>query len=365
MPSLQEQLNAAADQIEADAAKLHSVVHGSATTTVATEGGTLKSVAKTLADIEAALEAGNVTGIVTAARDLAQGYAEAPLGTEVEAGKYSAKHWAAKAADFAHQLTADFPTQVFTWTEGAGDPAPENGAEGDHYRDTVSGQIWRKAGDTWFQEPGVMLRHDPGYVNGLEVALGTTAYLWPGLDFTYGLHPNGAAYLYWAAPPASGTSIRIRYNAPKDGGGAGGLAVIHLDDTETWIAGAAEEDLVTYDLSPGYMTTPNRRLALFVAWKNAATWAQHDREIKVYFGSVEIFATGRVTPHPADPGGWARIELISLGPDSQLVTERPGGQPLVASEPTAAAIRIRVTGAGEAAGDIAVTHLIVQGSAQP
>ncbi|MEW5729140.1 MAG: hypothetical protein AB1918_15025, partial [Pseudomonadota bacterium] len=70
MATLQEQLQDAVAKAGAAADKLHQVVHGGAAATVATEGGTVKSVAKALADIEAALQAGNVTSVVTAARDL-------------------------------------------------------------------------------------------------------------------------------------------------------------------------------------------------------------------------------------------------------------------------------------------------------
>jgi hypothetical protein len=55
--SLQADLQAAVDKASAASAKLHTVVHGDAASTVDTESGPVKTVAKAMADTEAALAA--------------------------------------------------------------------------------------------------------------------------------------------------------------------------------------------------------------------------------------------------------------------------------------------------------------------
>ena len=55
--SLQTDLQAAVDKAQAASGKLHDVVNGDATSTVATESGPIKTVAKAIADIEADIDA--------------------------------------------------------------------------------------------------------------------------------------------------------------------------------------------------------------------------------------------------------------------------------------------------------------------
>jgi hypothetical protein len=70
--SLQSDLQAAVAKVTADSATLHQIVHGDATTTVETENGPVKSVAKAVADVEAAFGDVDTTRIETlAARDVA------------------------------------------------------------------------------------------------------------------------------------------------------------------------------------------------------------------------------------------------------------------------------------------------------
>ncbi|MBF0453624.1 MAG: hypothetical protein HQL72_02265 [Magnetococcales bacterium] len=69
MPTLQEQLEAAATQLTADSATAHDIVHGDNTTTVTTEGGPVKSLAKLATDLETDLTSNNVISQVTAIRD--------------------------------------------------------------------------------------------------------------------------------------------------------------------------------------------------------------------------------------------------------------------------------------------------------
>lgn len=79
MPTLQERLESATAQVEGDAGKLHDIVHGDATTTVATDNGDVDSVAKSIADLEAEYDANNTLSQTQDARDaaqLAQGAAE-------------------------------------------------------------------------------------------------------------------------------------------------------------------------------------------------------------------------------------------------------------------------------------------------
>jgi hypothetical protein len=57
MANMQERLDSAVNQAETDTGLLHTVVHGSNTTEVETEGGKVPSVAKVLSDMQALLEA--------------------------------------------------------------------------------------------------------------------------------------------------------------------------------------------------------------------------------------------------------------------------------------------------------------------
>ncbi|MBI4968168.1 MAG: hypothetical protein HZC25_08640 [Rhodospirillales bacterium] len=70
--SLQSDLQAAVAKVTADSATLHQIVHGDATTTVSTENGPVKSMAKAVADVEAAFGDVDTARIETlAARDVA------------------------------------------------------------------------------------------------------------------------------------------------------------------------------------------------------------------------------------------------------------------------------------------------------
>ena len=82
------------DQIAVDAGKLHDIVHGSPTDVVATEGGTVKSVAKAIADLEAQIvtEAGSYVdqcqdevALATAQAQTATNQAAAAAGSALSA----------------------------------------------------------------------------------------------------------------------------------------------------------------------------------------------------------------------------------------------------------------------------------------
>src|SRR3990167_10282 len=69
--TIQTDLQTAVAKVTADSAKLHQIVHGAATSTVTTEGGAVKTVAKALADLEALWEASDIISQVTALKDAA------------------------------------------------------------------------------------------------------------------------------------------------------------------------------------------------------------------------------------------------------------------------------------------------------
>lgn len=68
--SLQDDLQTAVAKVTADSGLLHRIVHGDASTTVVTEGGPVKSVAKAIADVAESFhrEAGDLVGAVADAR---------------------------------------------------------------------------------------------------------------------------------------------------------------------------------------------------------------------------------------------------------------------------------------------------------
>ena len=67
--TIEADLRAAAARADTDSRLLHDIVHGDSTATVVTDGGTVKSVAKAIGDVEAsvAAAAATVTAGVTAA----------------------------------------------------------------------------------------------------------------------------------------------------------------------------------------------------------------------------------------------------------------------------------------------------------
>ena len=129
--SLQTDLQAAVDKATADSQTLHDIVHGSAASTVTTEGGPVKTVAKAIVDVEAEIQSnmGAMTANVaaTAASEAAAALSEAKANlwaeetedTEVDPGAFSALHHAAKAG--AHQ------TKAGKWAEDPEDQEVETG----------------------------------------------------------------------------------------------------------------------------------------------------------------------------------------------------------------------------------------------
>lgn len=130
MPLTEAQAEALVEQLADDAALLHGVVHGDAETEVVTEGGTVPSVAKVIATAEDAL-----TGSVA----LAEAWADKAEDEEVETDKYSARHWAAKAAAIRDSLVnvVEFKG-AFDASEGEFPAEPDIG---DLYAVTVGGTV--------------------------------------------------------------------------------------------------------------------------------------------------------------------------------------------------------------------------------
>ena len=103
--TIESDLRAAIKRADADSRLLHDIVHGDADTTVTTEGGTVKTVAKAIDDVEASVAAAASTvtdGVADAeaardasieARDAAQAAVGAVLvsATDTAAGKLSVK----------------------------------------------------------------------------------------------------------------------------------------------------------------------------------------------------------------------------------------------------------------------------------
>ena len=59
--SIETDLRAAADKATADSLLLHQIVHGDVETTVSTEGGPVKTIAKAINDVEASVAASTAT----------------------------------------------------------------------------------------------------------------------------------------------------------------------------------------------------------------------------------------------------------------------------------------------------------------
>ncbi len=120
MPTYSERLETATTKVETDATKLHSIVHGPASgagSTVVTEGGTVNSVAKTIADGAAALAAavGELEEDATAAKVAAEAAASAAA---TSASTASTKRDEAVAANDAAQLAKTAAQDWATKTAG-------------------------------------------------------------------------------------------------------------------------------------------------------------------------------------------------------------------------------------------------------
>ncbi|MFN4229849.1 hypothetical protein [Parvibaculum sp.] len=129
------------EQLEDDAATLHAIVHGGADAVVPTEGGNVKSAAKAIADMEAELDAAldDATGAVGASVVKAEEWAEKAEDAEVEPGKYSAKHWAAKAEEIRDSMTNVLELKGEFDASGGSFPADPD--IGDYWIVTVDGTI--------------------------------------------------------------------------------------------------------------------------------------------------------------------------------------------------------------------------------
>ena len=77
--TIESDLRAAVARADTDSLLLHEIVHGDVATTVDTEGGPVKSVARAVGDVEASVAA--VAAIVTEARDEAVAARDAVIAT--------------------------------------------------------------------------------------------------------------------------------------------------------------------------------------------------------------------------------------------------------------------------------------------
>ncbi len=113
--TIEADLRAAVKRADADSLLLHEIVHGDATETVTTEGGTVKTVAKAIDDVETAVAAAATSVIdgvadaeaaqadAEAARDAAQAAVGNVLvsADDTTAGKLSAKLEAGRGLETA------------------------------------------------------------------------------------------------------------------------------------------------------------------------------------------------------------------------------------------------------------------------
>lgn len=114
--TLQTDLETAVAQVQADAAKLHDVVHGDANTTVQTEGGGVKTVAKTIQEIEDTATAAG-TGYVSQAQQAA---------ADADADRQAAESAANSAQQSANDAAASAANAAAVVTGGTAtlDPQP-------------------------------------------------------------------------------------------------------------------------------------------------------------------------------------------------------------------------------------------------
>lgn len=85
------------DQLAADAAILHDIVHGNSSSTVSTEGGAVKTVAKAVADAEAAIVTGAESYLAQCQDETALAAIQA-AAAEVSAGDAETARAGAEAA---------------------------------------------------------------------------------------------------------------------------------------------------------------------------------------------------------------------------------------------------------------------------
>lgn len=143
MTTLQERIEASTTQLETDSDLMHDVVHGGTSTTVVTEGGTVKSLAKSIADMEAAYAANSVIATGQGHLDDAYNWANRAEDSEYTDGDartgYSAFHYAEKSSAFAAAAAASAAIFPLNKTDATVDPTVND--------DSADGYI---VGSTWF-----------------------------------------------------------------------------------------------------------------------------------------------------------------------------------------------------------------------
>lgn len=107
MPTLQERIESVTEEAEANLQVMRAIVHGGAAETVETDGGPVPTVAKQVADLEAAYAAADAVAACAAERAAAE--AGAATATDRAAVATGAAEMAVDAAAAANALIAQFP----------------------------------------------------------------------------------------------------------------------------------------------------------------------------------------------------------------------------------------------------------------
>jgi hypothetical protein len=151
--TMQTDLQAAVDKASAASAKLHAVVHGDAVSTVETESGPVKTVAKTIADNEAAIAASRVEldQKVTAAADsalTAAGSADAAADSAATASERAAKIPDVAPAHALKGIRVNGAGDAYELYVGGGDVnGPVGSVDGELVRfDGITGKLLKGGG---------------------------------------------------------------------------------------------------------------------------------------------------------------------------------------------------------------------------
>ncbi|MBI5121346.1 MAG: hypothetical protein HZA67_10095 [Rhodospirillales bacterium] len=151
--SLQSDLHAAVAKVTADSAILHQIVHGDVATTVATEGGPVKSAAKSIADNEAAISASRVEldqklADAAASASAAAGFAGQAEGSALDAAARTAKIPDPALANAHMSVRVNESGTAYEFSDGGGDVSgPTSAADGDLVRfDGATGKLLKGGG---------------------------------------------------------------------------------------------------------------------------------------------------------------------------------------------------------------------------
>ncbi|CAA6605814.1 conserved hypothetical protein [Rhodospirillaceae bacterium LM-1] len=151
--SLQSDLHAAVAQVTADGTKLHQIVHGDALSTVTTEGGLVKTLAKAIADSEANIAASRAEldqKLADAAESAstAAGFADAAGTSASDAAAHAAKIPDPAFANAHMSVRVNGAGTAYEFALGGGDVAgPASATDNDLVRfDGASGKLLKSGG---------------------------------------------------------------------------------------------------------------------------------------------------------------------------------------------------------------------------